>query len=387
MRDQAALTGCDRVFSGARRFAVIAARLGRLLSRPVVAMMPAIPVKIAPQLHGQSSGAAQFRSLGLRAVLFLILLAGLAGTSETAAQDPASGAPLALDPSIVVYVSNYKDNNVRAISATGLNLGTFCSVSSATGLAFDQAGNLFVASASISGNSIQKFAPDGSVSLFATAGLTAPHGLAFDSAGNLFVANTFGATIQKFTPDGVGTVFANGSKGVAHPTDLKFDAEGNLWVTNAYGGPAKTGSVQKFAPDGTATVFADSGFSTAYGIAFDSAGNVYVSNLLGDNVLKFAPDGTSLGVFVSTPLNAPHGMFFDSEGILYVANNAAATIERFSPTGAYLGVFATTGSGPHFFALTAAGPTPTPTPTPTATPTPLRSHRRSAPSLGTRRCR
>ncbi len=44
-------------------------------------------------------------------------------------------------------MANYKDNNVRAISATGLNLGTFCSASSATGLAFDQGGNLFVASA------------------------------------------------------------------------------------------------------------------------------------------------------------------------------------------------------------------------------------------------
>ena len=33
-------------------------------------------------------------------------------------------------------------------------------------------------------------------------------GLAFDSAGNLYVANQ-GGHIQKFTPDGVGSLFAN----------------------------------------------------------------------------------------------------------------------------------------------------------------------------------
>ncbi len=271
---------------------------------------------------------------------------------------------MAIDPSTVIYVSNFKSSNVQKFSSTGASLGVFCNVINATGVAFDQAGNLFVANTK-SGNAIQKFAPDGSSSYFATSDLSAPHGLAFDRDGNLFVANTFNATIRKFTPNGVGTVFADGADGIQHPTDLKFDDAGNLWVTNAYGGPTGTGSVQKFTPDGIGTVFADSVFSTAYGIAFDSAGNVYVSNLIGDNVLKFAPDGTNLGVFCSTPLNAPHGMFFDNDGILYVANNAAATIEKFSPTGAYLGVFAYTGSGPHFFALSIPTPTPSPTPTPT----------------------
>ena len=134
-----------------------------------------------------------------------------------------------------------------------------------------------------------KFTPSGSGSVFASTGLTAPHALAFDLTGNLFVANTFSASIQKFTPDGVGTVFADGRSGLLHPTDLKFDAAGNLWVTNAYGGPSGTGSVEWFTPLRAATVFADSGFTTAYGIAFDSAGYVYVSNLDGNNVLKFAP--------------------------------------------------------------------------------------------------
>lgn len=325
-------------------------------------------MKSIPQPAGQLTGIARARSLAFRFVTLLFLLVIGGGNSETKAQHPGSPSPDSLDPSTIVFVSNFKGNNVQMFSSTGDSLGVFCNVLSATGVAFDPAGNLYVASTDKGGNNIQRFAPDGSGSTFATVGLSAPHGLAFDNDRNLYVANTFSATITKFTPDGVGTTFADGADGISHPTDLKFDAAGNLWVTNAYGGPTGTGSVQKFTPDGVGTVFADSVFSTAYGIAFDSAGNVYVSNLVGNNVLKFSPDGTNLGVFCSTPLNAPHGMFFDNEGILYVANNAASTIEKFSPTGAYLGVFAHTGSGPHFFAL--ATPTPTPTPTPSVTPTP-----------------
>jgi sugar lactone lactonase YvrE len=288
-------------------------------------------------------------------------------TENQGLQSPISDESTS-DPSSIIYETNFKSNTVQMFSPTGASLGVFCQVVSATGLAFDQAGNLFVASDDLAGYSIQKFAPDGSSSVFATSGLNAPHALAFDKDGNLFVANAQNASIERFTPDGTGTVFADASDGVAHPADLLFDAAGNLFVANAYGGPTRTGSVEKFTPDGTATVFADSVFNTAYGLAIDSAGNIYVSNFLGNNVLKFSADGTNLGVFVSTPLHAPHGMFFDSSGNLYVANNATNTIERFSSTGVYLGTFANTGLGPHFFAISA--PTPTPTPTPTATPTP-----------------
>ena len=118
------------------------------------------------------------------------------------------------------------------------------------------------------------------------------------------------------------------------------------------------GSVEKFTPDGVGTVFADSVFDGAYGLAIDASGNVYVSNLRGNYVLWFTPDGTNLGVFASEPLRAPLGMFFDSSGNLYVANSNRSSIESFSPTGEYLGIFATTAQGPHFFALS----TPTPAP-------------------------
>jgi len=57
--------------------------------------------------------------------------------------------------------------------------------------------------------------------------------------------------------------------------------------------------------DGTGSVFADTGFDTAYGLAFDSAGNLYVSKFRSSTIEKFSSDGGDLSVFASTGLG-PH---------------------------------------------------------------------------------
>jgi DNA-binding beta-propeller fold protein YncE len=75
-----------------------------------------------------------------------------------------------------------------------------------TGIAFDNAGNLYVAN--YAGGTIEKVMPGGNGSVFANSGLNTPFGLAFDSAGNLYPANQGNNTIEKFTPGGVDSVFA-----------------------------------------------------------------------------------------------------------------------------------------------------------------------------------
>ncbi|MCW5555656.1 MAG: NHL repeat-containing protein [Verrucomicrobiae bacterium] len=73
------------------------------------------------------------------------------------------------------------------------------------GLAFDRAGNLFVANSG--NNRIYQFTEDGIRHLFAiSGGLSTPKGIAFDSAGRLYVANSGNGTIQRFTPAGLGMV-------------------------------------------------------------------------------------------------------------------------------------------------------------------------------------
>ena len=250
-----------------------------------------------------------------------------------------------------IYQTNYRSDTIEVFSLTGSDLGVFAKVPGPTGLVFDDAGNLYVSSDNPPRDSILKFAPDGTGSIFADSNLSGPHALVFDTAGNLYVGNARNNTIVKFTPDGVGTVFADAADGLATPIDLVFDTAGNLYVSNVYGGSEGNGSVLKFTADGVGSVFADTGFHGAYGLAFDRVGNLYVSNVFSNTVEKFSSTGEDLGVFASTGLDGPLGMMFDRDGNLYVANRGNSTIEKFSPTGEDLGVFAHTGGGPHFLTM------------------------------------
>ena len=54
----------------------------------------------------------------------------------------------------------------------------------------------------------------------ANTALSSPTGLAFDSAGNLFVANHGNNTIEMFTSAGVGSLFAN--SGLSGPQYIAF---------------------------------------------------------------------------------------------------------------------------------------------------------------------
>ena len=75
--------------------------------------------------------------------------------------------------------------------------------------------NLFVGS----GGDIYEFAPGGTQSIFAS-GLNYPDGIAFNSAGNLFVANEGSDTIYKYTPGGTQITFASG---LNEPLGLAFN--------------------------------------------------------------------------------------------------------------------------------------------------------------------
>src|SRR5437870_6553762 len=102
----------------------------------------------------------------------------------------------------VIYETNYLSGTVQAFTLRGSDLGVYAMPNYPTGLAFDAAGNLYVSNDDPAGYSIEKIAPDGSVSIFATEGLHEPHALAFDKAGNLFAVNWGSSTVMKFTADG-----------------------------------------------------------------------------------------------------------------------------------------------------------------------------------------
>src|SRR6266480_1178605 len=158
----------------------------------------------------------------------------------------------------------------------------------ASGLAFDTAGNLFVAD--FAKRSVFKYTPDGTKSTF-VAGLKGPIGLCFDSKGNLFVsdeaATTFKGSILKFTPEGKRSRFATGISSVG----MAFDRSGNLFVS-------EENSIFKFSPEGVKSTVVTSKLANFIGLAFDGSENLFVADQsiadtgAGRSILKFSPDGT-----------------------------------------------------------------------------------------------
>ena len=225
-------------------------------------------------------------------------------------------------------IDEFTPNGVRSTVASGLASGFNIPFS----LAFDKAGNLFVAVGGGGNPAIYKFTPAGVRTTFAS-GLTGD--LAFDSAGNLFVSD--GGAIYKFTPTGARTYFASLNRILG----LACDSAGNLFVA---AGPA----IYKFTPTGVRTTFA-SGLATPFALAFDSGGNLFVADIGGDAydwppywdaaVYKFTPSGVRSTVasennYVPPFSVIPTGLAIDSADNLFVADWGSGNILKFTPSGA-----------------------------------------------------
>lgn len=132
-------------------------------------------------------------------------------------------------------------------------------------------------------------------------GLSDPYGVAVDAKGNIYVANVTnfegGAsgsgsiTIYRSGSNGnvkpIGTI-AGPDTGLHDPVGVAVDCSGNIYVANYEGGPSEFGSVTVYPPgsDGDAKparaiVGVDTGIRQPYGVALDSAGNIYVANYTG----------------------------------------------------------------------------------------------------------
>jgi sugar lactone lactonase YvrE len=194
-------------------------------------------------------------------------------------------------------------------------------------------------------HSILEFTPSGEQSTYASK-LQFPRGLAFDSLGNLFAAETLAPAedvevgkVLKFNLNNKATTL--GSAAQFFFEGLAIDISGNVYVMATDDtSPTGAGTIFKFTPSGERIIFGSIP-GQGWGLAFDSAGNLYAADGGDQTIYKFAPDGTST-VFVGpdafAPGESPVGLAFDSSGNLFVSietftDPGADSIVYFSPTG------------------------------------------------------
>jgi sugar lactone lactonase YvrE len=163
-------------------------------------------------------------------------------------------------------------------------------VSFPSGLAFTPDGRLYVAE-NVSGE-ISAVSPAGQVTTFVN-GLLRPQSMAADAAGNLYVAayegplnnpddpadNPPSNRLWQIAPSGDRTLYSATESRV-----LAFSPAGELYITGPVG--RQTG-VLRVAPDGSVMPFAR-GFLSAVGLAFDLAGNLYVSDDWHNGIVRIA---------------------------------------------------------------------------------------------------
>jgi sugar lactone lactonase YvrE len=171
------------------------------------------------------------------------------------------------------------------------------------------------------------------------------------SAQNMFVGNlgTSGSSISEFPTSGPQSTFATG---LDNPNSLAFNSAGDMFVANQFGG-----NILEYAPGSTTPTTFASGLNNPTSVAFDSAGDLFVSTE-NNNILEYAAGGGAPTTF-GTGLSTPIGLAFNSAGDLFVGNLASDTtgagfITEFTP-GHVQSTFASGLTSPYGLAFNGAG--------------------------------
>ncbi len=290
---------------------------------------------------------------------------------------------VALDDSGNVYVADLNNEMIRKITAVGQvltlagsgkmgfrdGMGLNAEFESPVCITVDHKGNVYVADAAI--NLIRKVSPDGYVTTLAGSGIAGyfdgsaayaefdnPQGLAVDDEGNVYVADTYNNRIRKISPLGNVTTLAGSSMGYAdgtgdtaqfnRPHGLAIDDSGNLYVADTY-----NHRIRKVTPGGVVTTIAggqfgfpdDNGstYGAPYAITIDARGNLYVTDIGGQQIWKVSPSGTvekiggtkagfQDGAQYEAEFNEPRGIAVTPSGRkIYVADAQNNRIREINP--------------------------------------------------------
>jgi len=306
---------------------------------------------------------------------------------------PATAAVLlgprdvALDSAGNVYIADQSNHRIRRVDAVsrvlttvaGTGTGGFsgdggpataAKLYSPFGVTIDARNNIYIADddnyrvrrvdgatgtiTTLAGNGTNGFSGDGGPATLASLGEVAA--VAVDASGNVYIADPGNARIRKVDSAGVITTFAGGgstlgdggpaTSAMVNPSAITTDAAGNLYIADSFAGlirkvDAVTKIITTVAGGGPFFAIEEGLPATAAslrspnGIALDSAGNLYISEVNGNRVRKvsaatktivtiagngtagFSGDG---GAATAAQLNGPYGLRVDAAGTIYIAD-------------------------------------------------------------------
>ncbi len=235
-----------------------------------------------------------------------------------------------------------------------------------TGIAFDPSGNLWVVDTG--NNRVLEFKTPfsngesaslvigqptfgGYIGQTTSGGLNAPSYVAFDPSGNLWVTDQGNNRVLEFAaPFSIGekasvvighanfTSFAPSStvtaKSLFEPIGIAFDSKGDLWVADSgddrvleYTAPFSIGDSAAIAVIGQSSLTGTSTGLHAYAIAFDSGGNLWVSDGISGVAEYEGPVSTgeagyqAIGPTVNGTGTSPGDKLRDPQGIAFDAND------------------------------------------------------------------
>jgi hypothetical protein len=288
---------------------------------------------------------------------------------------------IAVDSAGTVYVADTGNRAIRKITPAGvvttLALPSF-SLSEPRGVAVDASGVIYIAD--YASHTIKKITTDNFVSVVAGAarqpgttdatGTAArfhyPSGIAV-AAGTLYVADTDNDTIRTISSSGVVTTLAGraGQTSVVDatgaaarfedPFSVAADVNGVVYVADSAAHVIRrisaAGEVTTYA--GTAGSFGSADgtgsaarFYSPFGVAVDTAGNVYVADSYNGTVRKIGlggvvttlagtalQGGSTDGTGAAARFDQPFGIAVDSNGNVYVSDATANTIRKITSAG------------------------------------------------------
>lgn len=361
----------------------------------------AVAVDTEGNVYVADSGNNAIRKINPSGVVSTLAGSGIAGSTDGNGSAASFNNPtaIAVDSKGNVYVADSGNNAIRKIvTAAGVSTvstfagaaaGIYANLDNPTGIALDDNDNVYIAD---TGNHVIRMITQdetGTISTLAGAAgvpdsidgdgpaarFNRPSGIAVDSAGStIFVADTGNATIRKIAAVGstntvstlagaasvVGSADGNGpAAGFNNPNGVAIDSTGSNIVVADTGNSTirkivATGSINPVTTlAGTASVTgsadgrgAAAQFNNPYGIANDSAGNVYVADTNNNTIRKITTAG-DVGTFAGTAgitgsdnapgaaasFSYPYSIAADSAGTIYVADNGNNIIRKITSSG------------------------------------------------------